>query len=102
MFITGDLCNAWRDFGGLGAQLSHLIIVLHLGVSGNDDFAISDDLELRNRIQRLERNRDSAVDYPRLLIEDNGDVKSCLKTDLGKGRSNTGAVFDPNRPQNVK
>ena len=93
--ICGDLCNAWRDFGGLSAQLSHLSIVLHLGVIESAAFAISYDCELRNRIQRLARKRDSNVDFAKLLSEENEDVKRYLKSDLGKGK---GAVSEPNRP----
>ena len=31
--LTGDLCNAWNVFGCLAAQLSHMGVVLHLGVT---------------------------------------------------------------------
>ena len=36
--LTGDLCNAWKVFGGLSAQLSHLSNVLHLGVTESSGF----------------------------------------------------------------
>ena len=78
---------------GFSAQLPQLSICLHLGVAGNADFAIFYDRELRNRIQRLARKRDSAVDIPRLISEENEDVKRHLKTDREKGRPPTLALF---------
>ena len=88
--LTGDLCNAWKLFGGLSAQLSHLSVVLHLGVVENGSFAIAYDTEMRLRLQRLARRRDSSVDYAKFLSEENDEVKRYLKSDLGKGRPATG------------
>ena len=84
--LTGDLCNAWKEFGGLSAQLCHLSVVLHLGVTENGAFAIAYDTEMRLRLQRLARRRDSSVNFAKFLSEENDEVKRYLKSDLGKGR----------------
>ena len=65
--LTCGLCNAWKVFGGLSAQLAHLSIVLHLGVTENAAFAITYDCEMRHRLQRLARRRDDTVDFAKRL-----------------------------------
>ena len=102
--FTGDLCDSWQHFGGLSAQLSLLSIVLHLAVVETANFAIAYDCELRARIQRLARKRDSKTDIIQMLTEENDEVKRYLKNDLGKGKNAKGSGFDPNRrrfPPNV-
>ena len=84
--LTGDLCNAWNEFGGLSDQLCLLSVVLHLGVAENAAFAIPYDCEMRQRLQRLARRRDSTIDFAKFLGEENGEVGRYLKTDLRKGR----------------
>ena len=39
--LTGDPCNAWKEFGGLADQLSFLRVALRLGVAANAAFATS-------------------------------------------------------------
>ena len=75
-----------RSSGGLSAQISHLSIALHLGVTGNAAFAISYDSEVRQRLQRLARRRDSTVDFSKFLSEENDEAKRYLKSETGKGR----------------
>ena len=77
--LTGDLCNAWKAFGGLAAQLSHISIALHLGIAENAAFAIAYDSDLRNRIQRLARRRDATLDFGKILSEENDEVKRYLR-----------------------
>ena len=84
--LTGDLRNAWEDFGGLYAQLSHLSIGLHLGLTGNSASAISYDWEIRSRLQPFSRRCDAAVDFAKFPIEENEGEKRYLKSDVGKGR----------------
>ena len=83
--LTGDLCDSWQHFGGLSAQLSLLSIVLHLAVVETANFAIAYDQELRSRIQRLARKRDTKTDIILALAEENDEVERYLKCDLGKG-----------------
>ena len=85
--LTGDLCNAWEEFGGLSAQLCHLSVALHLGVAENGAFAIAYDTEMRLRLQSLARRRGSSVNFAKFLSEENDEAKRYLKSDLGKGRA---------------
>ena len=82
--ITGDLCNDWKDFGGLSAQLRHLGVALHLGVTENAAFAFPYDCEMRQRLQRMARRRVSSLDFAKSLSEENDEAKRYLKSDLGK------------------
>ena len=102
--FTGDLCDSWQHFGGLCAQLSLLSIVLHLAVVETANFAIAYDRELRSRIQRLARKRDTKTDIILMITEENDEVERYLKSDLGKGEVAKDSGFDPNRrrfPQTV-
>ena len=102
-FITvGDICNSWRDFGGLAAHVPHLSILQRVCVAGNAAFAFSCDIELVNRIKRLRRNRDSAVDFLRLFSGRGEDARRYAKSDLRKGVAVAGAVFDTHRNSNGK
>ena len=65
--LTGELCNARKDFGGMDAQLCHLRVVLHLRVTGDASCAISYDCEMRQRLQRLARRRGSSLDFAKFL-----------------------------------
>ena len=51
----------------------------------NAAFAIPHDCEMRQRLQRLARRRDSTIDFAKFLGEENGEVGRYLKTDFGKG-----------------
>ena len=85
--LTGDLCNSWKSFGCLAAQLSHLSISRQIGVAENATFAIARGSELRHLIQRMARKRDSNADVGEILSEENDEVKRYLKSlDLGNGR----------------
>ena len=86
--FSGDLTNSWCSFGGLQAQFSHLSIVLHLAVTETASFAIAYDQEIRLKIQRMARKRDSAVDFGKLSGGENEEIKRYLKESLGKGRAN--------------
>ena len=87
IYSYGSLCNYWDSIGCLAAQLSHLSITLRLGVAENAAFPISYGIELRNRIQRMERRRDPGVDFGKYLSEENDEVNRYLTSlDLGKGR----------------
>ena len=90
--FTGDLTDSWSQFGGLQAQFSHLSIVLHLAVTETASFAMAYDHELRQKIQRMARKRDSTVDFGKLLGEENEEIKRYLKESLGKGRANVNQV----------
>ena len=103
--LTGDLCNSWKAVGGLAAQLSHISIALHLGIAENAAFAIAYDNELRNRIQRLARRRGAALDFGKLLIGENDEVKRYLRPlDLGKegGNIHGATTFDSSRRPRMK
>ena len=84
--LTGDLCNSWKDSGGLSSKLHQLSIVPHLGITENDAFEIAYDGEIRSRLQRLARRSDTMVDFAKLLIDENEEVKRYLTSALGKGR----------------
>ena len=55
-------------------------------ITENAAFAIPYDWEIRSRLQRFARRRDTSVDLAKFPIEENEDVKRDLKSDLGKGR----------------
>ena len=58
-------------------------------VTENADFAIARDGELRNRIRRMARRRDSAVDFGKFPSEGDDEAHRYLKSlDLGKVRGN--------------
>ena len=82
------MTDRWGSFGGISAQFSHLSVVLHLAVTETASFAIAYDQELRQKIQRMARKRDSAVDFGKLLGGENEEIKRYLKGSLGKGRAN--------------
>ena len=85
--FTGRICATWPNFGGLPAQFCMISVVLHLSIFETAAFAIAHDAELRGRIHHLSRRRDTQVDLPNMISEENGDVKRYLKTDLGKGNT---------------
>ena len=85
--FAGDLADSWGSFGGIQAQFSHLSIALHLAVVETTAFAIAYDQELRIKIQRMARKRDSTADFAKLLDEGNGEIKRYLKESLGKGNA---------------
>ena len=72
--------------GGLPAQLCHLSVFLHLGVTENAAFAIPYDCVMRQRLQRLARRRGSSLDFAKFLSGENDEVERYLKSDFGKGR----------------
>ena len=84
--LTGDLCNACENIGGLSAQLCRLGVVLHIGVAENAAFAIFYDCEVRQRLRRLARRRSTSLDFAKFHSEENDGAKRYLKSDLGKGR----------------
>ena len=73
--IAGDICSALSNFGGLPAQFRMISVFLHLAVVETAACAIAYDAELRGRIQRLSRRRDTQADFAKMLSEENGDVK---------------------------
>ena len=95
--FTGDLCNAWKEFGGLATQLSFLSVALHLGVIESAAYAITYDLEVRNRAQRLARRRDTTVDFAKFLSEENEEVKRHIKTDLARAKAAGVPPYAPGR-----
>ena len=98
--FAGDLTDSWGSFGGLQAQFSHLSIVLHLAVVETAAFAIAYDMELRTKIQRMARKRDSTADFAKLLSEENEEIKRYLKESLGKGKAMVTQVpYNLRRPQ---
>ena len=83
---TAGICNDWEVFGVLSAPLPRPRIALHLGVTENAAVTIPCDWEMRHRLQRLARSRDTTGDFDMFLSGDNDGVKRYLKSDLGKGR----------------
>ena len=72
---TVGICSARENFGGLPAQCCMISVALHLAVVEAAAFAIAYDSELRGRIQRLARRRDTQFDIATMLSEENGEVK---------------------------
>ena len=96
--FAGDLTDSWGSFGGIQAQFSHLSIVLHLAVVETATFAIAYDHELRQKLQRMARKRDSTADFAKLLSEENEEIKRYLKEGLGKGKAMVNQQpFNPRR-----
>ena len=67
--------SVWANFGGLPAHFCTISVALHSSVVETAAFAIAYDAELRGRIQRLSRRRDTQADFAKMLSEENGDVK---------------------------
>ena len=86
--FTGDLRVACSAFGGLADQFSHISLVLHLAVTETAAYSIDYDFELSRLVGRTARRRDASADPPKLLREENEDIKRYLKVDLGKARAN--------------
>ena len=74
--FDGDLTASCGSFGGLSAQFSHLSVALHLAVAGTSAFALANDHELRVKIQRMARKRDSPVCFTKLLSGENEEIKT--------------------------
>ena len=84
--FTGDICNAWANFGVFSAKFCMISAVLHLAAAEAAPFAIARDAEFRGRARRLARIRDTQADCAKMISEENEDVKRYLKADLGKGK----------------
>ena len=78
-----NLFSAWPAFGGLAAQLSHLITALRRAIAENSTLVITYDNAARSRIQRLARLRDSDTYFARIPTEEIDEIKQPLKTIVG-------------------
>ena len=95
--ITGELCGAWRSFGGLAAQLPHVDIVLNIAKTENIPTALSYDRLVRTDIQERARARgERRIDAPSTEFVEllkNGNTK--FKNLAIRGNTSTAPLRNP-------
>ena len=73
--LSGDLARAWKTFGGLAAQLTHLGTVVNIAITENATTSQTDDREIRQHASELykfrEREKTSPNSYPMKIKEPN-------------------------------
>ena len=106
---AGQLCSAWEHFGGFAAQMDAQAVMLTLAVTDNVGVAIAYDLQTRNHIAHLARQRRADIDFAHLLPKENEDIKrqvlpqrapKTLNTEKGpekKGKGKGGNLSDLTR-----
>ena len=81
--LAADLCSAWVGFGGLGAQLSHLSIVLNLAVIETVGIALSYHNVLSTRLTERARQRSTAeAEFVAQLSSEQFDVREQARREV--------------------
>ena len=80
--LAGDLTEAWSEFGGLSAQLSHLSVVIGLSISDHQGIAVTYDFRMHKAAQKMVKNRSSRTDYFGFLSNINKDIKEGVVRDF--------------------
>ena len=73
--LAGDLASAWKTFGGIAMQLTHLGTVLNLAVTENATIAMIYDNKIRTYANELSKFRSREKDIINLLKEEDQRIK---------------------------
>ena len=57
IIVAGEVAVAWRGFGGMGAQLSNLTLLMELAPKANQEAAASFSTEQSRELQQIARRR---------------------------------------------
>ena len=92
--LTSDLLGAWRDFGGLSAQLNHVSILLHMVTTEATTTALVYDGLISSHLEELARPRANktagAVDFHDLLSNEHARFKLQAVAQAKPGAANAG------------
>ena len=57
IIVAGEVAVAWREFGGMGVQLSNLTFLMELAPKANQEAAANFSTEQSHELQRIARRR---------------------------------------------
>ena len=57
IIVSGEVAVAWREFGGMGVQLSNLTFLMELAPKANQEAAANFSTEQSHELQRIARRR---------------------------------------------
>ena len=81
--LAADLCSAWTGCGGLGAQISHLSIVINLAAIETVGLALTYHAILSARMAEKARQRSTAeAEFISMLSAEQFDVREQAKRDV--------------------
>ena len=81
--LAGDLASAWKTFGGLAAQLSHLGTVLNIATLENATIAMTYDMKVRHYANELSKMREKDSEIIALLLNEDQRLKREALRDCG-------------------
>ena len=73
--LAGDLASAWKTFGGIAMQLTHLGTVLNLAVTENATIAMIYDNKIRTYANEVPKSRSREKEIINLLKEEGQRIK---------------------------
>ena len=73
--LVGDLTSAWKTFGGISAQLTHIGAVLNIATLENVTIAMTYDAKIRFRANDLSKFRERGSDIIALLMQEDQAIK---------------------------
>ena len=79
---AGDLTDAWAEFGGITAQLSHIAVVLGLSITDKAGVAVTYDFRTHRAVRKLAMNRSTRTDYFEFLSNINKDIRADVMRDF--------------------
>ena len=81
--LVGDLTSAWKTFGGIAAQLTHMGTVLSIATLENATIAITYDTKVRHRTHELSQLRERDSEIIALLTNEGRRLKRESLRDFG-------------------
>ena len=81
--LAGDLTSAWKTFGGLAAQLTHLGTVLNIATLENATIAMTYDTKVRFYANELSKTREKDKEIVALLMGEDQRLKREALRDCG-------------------
>ena len=81
--LAGDLASAWKTFGGIAAQLSHLGTVLNIATLENATIAMTYDAKVRHHAHELSKMREKDSEIIALLLNEDQRLKRETLRDCG-------------------
>ena len=81
--LSGDLVSAWKTFGGIALQFTHLGTVLNMAVTENATIAQLYDAKVRTYANELSKFRERDTDIIKLLQEEDQRIKREVLRECG-------------------
>ena len=76
--IAADLCNAWKEFGGIVSQINLIGVLTNMSIAGNPFIAMKYDEALNSKLATFSRERTHGIDYQSLLPNEDFELKRAI------------------------